>query len=255
MTDDPQRKQVEQMKKSFISTVSHELRTPLTAINCAVGIAQSGRLGTVQPAIARLLEIASSNGQRLALLVNDIVDFDRLAAGEMEFKLEHHEVDRLLASAIAMNESHALRYKVRFELGAPCDLRVNVDAERFQQLMSNLLSNAAKFSHEGGLVWVDASREGADCVVRVIDRGIGIPASFRPRMFQNFSQADPSDARSRAGTGLGMVIAKQISEAMGGRIDFESEEGVGTTFYVAFPIAVAAPRPHSNTSALASGFC
>jgi signal transduction histidine kinase len=236
MADEPQHRQVEQMKESFIATVSHELRTPLTAINCALGIAQSGRLGAVDPAIARLLDIASSNGKRLTLLVDDIVDFDRLTTGEMKFSLAPHPVDNLLATAIAMNESHALQHKVRFVLGGPCGLSINVDAERFQQLMSNLLSNAAKFSHEGGLVWVDAARDGDDCVVRVIDRGIGIPASFRPRLFQRFAQADPSDARSHAGTGLGMAIAKELTQAMGGRIHFESEEGVGTTFYVAFPL-------------------
>jgi PAS domain S-box-containing protein len=235
--DISERKRIEQMKAAFVASVSHELRTPLTAITGAIGLAQSGKFGEPPSGMARLLELARTNGQRLSLLVNDILDFEKLTSHRMEFSLQQVEVDRLLEAAVIANEAYAQRFNVSYRLGLPCAAKLNVDAHRFQQVMANLLSNAAKFSAEGSSVEVAAAIEAGQCVIRVADQGCGIPQAFHAHLFERFSQADPSDRRSRAGTGLGMAIAKEMTEGMGGQIRFESEPGRGTTFFLSFPMA------------------
>jgi signal transduction histidine kinase len=131
---------------------------------------------------------------------------------------------------------------MQFEVGllvrqrAPGTL-ISVDGDRFQQVMSNLLSNAAKFSKRGGQVAIDALVDAERCRISVIDHGCGIPAAFRSILFERFAQADGSDRRAQGGTGLGMAIAKHLTEGMAGVISYETEEGQGTTFHLDFALA------------------
>lgn len=238
--DISERKRIEQMKADFIATVSHELRTPVTAIAGALSLAQSGKFGDYGDGIARLLKLASTNSQRLSLLVNDILDLEKLSAGKLDFDMRPIDVDRVLEDAALANEPYAQKYKVTYRLGEHSGATIDADPHRLQQVLSNLLSNAAKFSPEGSEVVVSAQQQEQHCVIRVIDHGSGIPAAFQPQLFERFSQADPPDGRARAGTGLGMAIAKELTEGMGGAIAFESREGVGTTFTLTF--ALLAPN-------------
>lgn len=231
------RKRVEQLKNEFISTVNHELRTPLTAMLGAVGLAASGKFGHVDGTLQRLLEMAKTNGERLSSLVNDILDFEKVSSGKMQFDLQSHALEPLLEQALAAIRPYASQHHVTVVRGDMVgDQCIRVDAGRFQQVMANLLSNAAKFSHQGGEVVVSATVHDDRCRISVIDRGCGIPAEFRTTLFERFAQADQSDGRRRGGTGLGMAIAKHFTEQMRGRIAFESEENVGTTFHVEFPL-------------------
>jgi PAS domain S-box-containing protein len=232
------RKRVEQLKNEFISTVSHELRTPLTAMLGAVGLAATGKFGDVTPGLQKLLDMAKANGDRLSTLVNDILDFEKVSSGKMQFDLRSHSVELLLDQAVAAIRPYAAQHGVTVVRGSSANHTfINVDAGRFQQIMSNLLSNAAKFSESGDVVEVSATVTDERCRISVIDRGCGIPAEFRTTLFDRFAQADASDGRRRGGTGLGMAIAKHFTEQMRGAIFFESEENVGTTFHIEFPLA------------------
>jgi signal transduction histidine kinase len=155
----------------------------------------------------------------------------------MRFDLRPFVVDDLIDRCITASRYYAERLNVVIEARqrAPGS-QIRVDDGRFHQIMANLLSNAAKFSRTGGRVEVDVTVGAGVCRVSVIDHGCGIPVAFRKQIFERFSQADSSDGRSRGGTGLGMAIAKHLTEQMSGRISFESEENVGTTFHLEFPL-------------------
>ncbi|MDO8344121.1 MAG: CHASE domain-containing protein [Cellvibrio sp.] len=233
------RRKVERLKSEFIATVSHELRTPLTSIKGALGLALSGQVG--EPKLNELLVIANNNADRLARLVNDILDIEKLEFGNLTLEIERCEVYPLLQQALSQNQGYASRYGVHLQLNTPADqclnYRADIDPHRFLQVMANLLSNAIKFSYLDGLVRVDLSVEGANLKVSVIDQGQGIADDFRPRIFQKFAQMDSSDSRRRDGTGLGLSITKVIVERMGGKIDYHSSLGKGSNFYFTLPIA------------------
>jgi signal transduction histidine kinase len=232
------RKRVEQIKDEFISTVSHELRTPLTAMLGSIGLAASGRFGAPDGQLKRLLDIADTNGQRLAQLVNDILDWEKVSSGKMRFECQPAAVDELVDQAIAATRPYAEKFDIALQARqrAP-DVTISVDGNRFQQIMANLLSNAAKFSPSGSTVEIDASVAEGRCRISIIDHGYGIPADFRSNLFERFSRADSSDGSQRGGTGLGMAIARQMTEGMSGTITFESQENVGTTFHLYFPLS------------------
>ena len=241
-----QRRSAENIKSEFISLVSHELRTPLTSIHGSLGLIAGAMSGDIPPAVARLVEIAHKNSERLIRLVNDILDIDRIDSGRMYFDLRPEALQPLLAHAVESNQAYAEKYGVRFVL-EPCpEAWARVDASRLTQVIANLLSNAAKFSPPGGAVRVGATVDDGRVRVRVTDEGAGIRPDFRDRIFTKFSQSDRSIERKTGGAGLGLYISKQIIEHMDGRIGFESEPGHGASFWVEFPAGTAVePAPQA----------
>lgn len=234
--DITERVKVERMKSEFISTVSHELRTPLTSIRGSLALIVGGVVGEL-PAKARpLIDIAHKNSERLILLVNDILDMEKIEAGKMEFDLQPVELMPLLKQALDGNCAYAELFRVSYELESELpEVAVQVDPNRLMQVFANLLSNAAKFSPAGGKVSVAVVRQGQRVRVSVKDHGAGIPDEFKGRIFEKFAQADSSDTRKKGGTGLGLSITKAIVEQMGGSIGFESQPNVLTEFYFEFP--------------------
>ena len=225
------------VKSQFVSTVSHELRTPLTSIKGALDLVNSGALGPVPEKMHSLLEMASKNGLRLSNLIDDVLDLQKIEAGEMKFRCEVIDLHMLIREAVASNQGLAERYRVKIEEAAPGNEPVHViaDEPRLMQVLSNMISNAAKFSSDGGQVRVGCERLGDTARIYVQDNGIGIPENAREKVFDRFSQVDSSDERHVGGTGLGMNISKEIVEHFDGTIDFVSELGVGTTFFVDLP--------------------
>jgi PAS domain S-box-containing protein len=235
--DITERVKTERMKSEFISTVSHELRTPLTSIRGSLGLLAGGLAGELPAQVKSLIDIAHKNSERLIRLVNDILDMEKIEAGKMEFALAPTRLIPLLHQAIEGNRAYAEQFGVVYELSdALPDVDVNLDADRWQQVLSNLLSNAAKFSPAGDRVILSATGDGERVRITVSDHGSGIPAQFQSHIFEKFSQADSSDTRKKGGTGLGLSITKAIVEQMGGRIGFESQPDVLTTFWVEFPV-------------------
>jgi signal transduction histidine kinase len=222
--------------------VSHELRTPLTSIRGSLGLVLGAMAENLPDKTRTLLDIAHNNAERLIRLINDILDIDKIASGHMRFDLRPQSVAQITAKTVKLNEAYAQRFNARIELSQIDEqLRICVDEDRLIQVITNLISNAAKFSPAGGVIGVEAHVIGEYVRVSVKDQGPGIPEEFRPRIFGKFSQADSSEGRRVGGTGLGLHIVRQMVERMGGRVDFETHLGKGTTFWVEFP-ALRSPR-------------
>ena len=229
-------REAERMKNEFTSTLSHELRTPLTSIIGSLQLINAGVLGDVPKDVMELTEVAERNGQRLLDLINDILDIEKIESGKLTLNPEIMRVDELVREAMVLNKGFADRFKVRFD--APGELtkrEVNADRKRLLQVMTNLLSNAAKFSPEGEVVDITTEESVDGLRVGVHDRGPGIPEAFRARMFGRFNQADSTTSRQKGGTGLGLAICKRLVEMMHGRIGFEDRPGGGTTFWFELP--------------------
>ncbi|WP_044549355.1 ATP-binding response regulator [Mesorhizobium japonicum] len=236
-----------QLKNDFISTVSHELRTPLTSIRGSLGLIAAGVVGELPPKAANLVNIAHTNSERLVLLINDILDMEKIESGVIAFKIKQMPVRPIMEQAIAASSNYMAESRIRIVLvdDAP-RAEANIDPDRLHQVMANLLSNAIKFSHADGTVMVKLQRRDRDMLrISVIDQGAGIPEAFRSRIFGKFEQADASSTRKKGGTGLGLSIVKTIVEKLGGAVSFETEEEKGTSFHVDLAEARRLhPRPY-----------
>jgi CheY-like chemotaxis protein len=216
--------------------VSHELRTPLTSIRGSLGLLAAGVVGALPERAKNLVEIAAKNSERLVRLINDMLDIEKIESGKIGFRYLPNEMMPLVEQAVAANRAFAGELGVELAVVASLPgARCWVDADRIVQVLTNLLSNAAKFAPRGSTVEVAVERREGDVIVAVADRGAGIPPEFEGRIFDKFAQADPTSTRQKEGTGLGLSISKAIVERHGGRIWFESAPGVGTTFYFALP--------------------
>jgi PAS domain S-box-containing protein len=235
--DITQRKQAERVKDEFISTVSHELRTPLTSIRGALGLVDAGKMGPIPVAAGRLVKIALSNSERLVLLVNDILDLQKIESGSMQFDAREVSLTEIVQQSIEANEGYARSFDVTLHMtGELQPMQVFGDPNRLMQIMCNLISNAVKFSPKQGEVAVSIESRGRLAMVSVSDQGPGIPANFRDKIFTRFAQADGSDRRAKGGTGLGLAITKALVEHHAGRISFRNREGGGTVFQFVLPL-------------------
>lgn len=235
ITDITQRKHLEQMKNEFVSTVSHELRTPLTSIAGSLGLINGEALGPVPNAMREMLLIAQSNSQRLRQLIDDLLDMDKLLAGKMSFIPQQLDIDSFLAECVTSHQGFARQHDVQLSYTGGPVAQVTADPMRLQQVLSNLLSNALKFSPAGSQVLLSAQALGGQIRILVVDQGPGVPAEFVGRLFEKFSQADASDRRQKGGTGLGLAISKELIERMGGCIGFYPRPGGGSVFWVELP--------------------
>lgn len=230
------RKRAERMKTEFVSTVSHELRTPLTSIGGSLGLLEAGAAGNLTDQAMRLVAIAHSNCQRLIRLINDILDIEKIESGRMEFNLRRMQVgpliNRTLSSIAGFAEKHDVALHAYLPPWPQC---VMGDADRIEQLLTNLVSNAIKHSPTGGRVEVRTNHLLDRIRIEVRDRGEGIPEDFRSRIFGKFAMADASDNRAKDGTGLGLSIAREIARKHGGEIGFEDRNGGGTIFFCELP--------------------
>ena len=235
--DISERRRIEQMKDEFVSTVSHELRTPLTSIAGSLGLLAGGAAGPLPEKAGRLIQIAQANSQRLVRLINDILDIEKIESGKLRLDMTSLDLREIAGRAIEGVQGYADELGVVLTLseGEPAPIRG--DPDRLIQVVTNLLSNASKFSPRGGEFRVTVDPEKRLARLSVTDQGPGIPDAFRSRIFSKFAQADGSDTRAKGGTGLGLAIAREITERHGGRLWFESAEGEGATFYLDLPLA------------------
>ena len=234
--DISERRRMEQLKDEFVSTVSHELRTPLTSIAGSLGLLAGGVAGALPEKAARLIQIAQSNSQRLVRLINDILDIEKIESGKLRLDMVPLNLRDIAERSVEGVQGYGGDLGVTLTLSEGEPVLIRGDADRLIQVVTNLLSNALKFSPRGGVVRVAVDPETRLARLSVVDEGPGIPHAFRARIFSKFAQADGSDTRAKGGTGLGLAIAREIAERHGGRLWFESAEGEGATFHLDLPL-------------------
>ncbi len=227
--------------------MSHELRTPLTSIRGAIGLMNSHEIATDTRLCTELLSIAHNNTERLLMLIDDLLSLQKMESGHMDFNYEELNLSELLQQVIHDNGSLAEHYDVRFVLEQDAQhARVRGDSQRLTQVIVNLLSNAAKFSHAGQQVEIGLSCDEAYCQFYVQDHGVGIPRAFHARLFDRFTQWDASNTRQAGGTGLGLNIVKSIVDRHKGEISFQSREDEGTRFEVKLPVSSTLFQPNRS---------
>ncbi|TGN39004.1 sensor histidine kinase [Marinobacter confluentis] len=223
------------MQDDFISNVSHELRTPLTSLNGALKLISSGTLGSVPDKVAEMIARALRNGQRLQLLISDLLDFNKLNAGEMQLTMKAQPLAPIVTQAIHENQTTAQVRKVT--LVAHCDSGLNMatDAHRLRQILDNFISNAIKHSPPGGQVRLEATEKEENRIrLTVTDQGDGVPENFHAHLFHRFSQAEAGTKRASKGTGLGLAICRELATLMNGQIGAYNDHGAH--FWVEFPV-------------------
>lgn len=224
-------------KSEFIAAVNHELRTPLTSISGAISLMGSGAYGEVPEAFKKPIQIASRNAKQLGVLISDLLNAEKLSSGSMNFHADEMDLTSFLAEQVESNRPYVETFNVELSLDTNLPkLSVRGDRQRLGQVLTNLISNAAKFSNAGTQVVIGLERVQDRAVISVKDQGRGIPESAGERLFERFQQVDSSDARERGGTGLGLSIVKSIVNAHGGTVWYDSVLGKGTTFYFDLPL-------------------
>ncbi|HEV8078881.1 MAG TPA: PAS domain-containing sensor histidine kinase, partial [Marinobacter sp.] len=231
--DITERRLLDRMKEQFIATVSHELRTPLTSINGSLGLLAGGAAGKLPKKACALVETAQRNVKRLTRLITDLLDMEKLVAGKMPMKMVDQALNPLIEEAVESLAGYASQHKVRLQTAVGlATVRVHVDGARLIQALTNLMSNAIKFSPEGEAVEISTELYENRVLIRVRDHGPGVDPDFRSQLFQRFSQADGSDTRKLPGTGLGLAITREISQQLGGEVDYRDAPLGGGEFYI-----------------------
>ncbi|VEP12142.1 Two-component sensor histidine kinase [Hyella patelloides LEGE 07179] len=242
-SDISDRKAIERMKDEFISVVSHELRTPLTSIHSSLKILATRKLGSLSSKGQRMLQIADEQTERLVRLVNNVLDLQRIQSGKVKMNKKACNATDLMIEAVQTMQAMAQEQKIKL-LVEPVSWTVWADHDYIVQTLTNLISNAIKFSPCNTTVWLSATREQQNppqqptitqITFAVKDRGQGIPSDRIETIFERFQQVDSSDSRKKGGTGLGLAICRQIVEGHGGQIWAESCFKEGSTFYFTLP--------------------
>ena len=228
---------VEQMKTDFVSTVSHELRTPLAAIYGAAMTLRRRDVSVEESQRDRLLEVVSSEADRLARIVNDILWASRLESGRMSIAIERCDATAIVTEVVDVLRARApegIEVSVKKARGVP---DVAADPDKLRQILTNLIDNAIKYSPDGGNVEIEIGRSGGRVRFRVTDEGLGVPPAEQDRIFEKFFRLDPNLTRGVGGTGLGLYISRELVTRMNGRIWLDSDGRAGSSFFVELPIA------------------
>jgi PAS domain S-box-containing protein len=230
--------QASALKSQFLANMSHEFRTPLNAMLGYTSMLLQGVAGPLEPAAKRQLGRIESNGRHLLTIINEILDISRIEAGRMPLQLSTFKVPELVAEVRAELEPIILRSKLSVTLDVPRDVKpITSDRQKVKQILLNLLSNALKFTHHGGVTIAARVQKKEHLIaLSVTDTGIGIAPADQDRIFEDFRQLDNSPTRAYGGTGLGLSICRRLAQMLGGQITVQSTVGKGSTFQLTLPI-------------------
>ncbi len=233
-------------KSEFIANMSHELRTPLTSIIGFAEVLQDGLSGALNETQNEYVQYIHISGGHLLSLINDILDISKIEAGKMELDLDTVSVSGIIDASVVMQKEKTMRHGLNLncEVEPDADIEIEADGRKLKQILFNLLSNALKFTPDGGSVWVKAKRISSDeegnsrhyIEITVQDTGIGIPPEDMPHLFTEFMQVRPPTVVKSAGTGLGLALSKKMVELHGGHMRVQSEVGKGSQFTFTIPI-------------------
>lgn len=225
-------------KDVFLSTLSHELRNPLAPLINAV---QLIRLTADRPELDQLLKIIERQIAHLRRLVDDLLDMSRAGAGKIDLKKETVSIEEVIGAAVESLRPFVRERRHTLDVLFPsAPILVEADRERLEQVFVNLIQNAAKYTPEGGRIWIKGSTEGPEAVVRVQDSGIGIPHEMLPRIFELFTQVESSRPQSQGGMGIGLSLVKSLITLHDGSVQVHSDgEGKGSEFTVRLPLTTA----------------
>jgi len=242
LRDLAERRAVELMQNEFLATVSHELRTPLTSVLGALGLLAGGAAGSLPAAAMQLATVAQRNGKRLSRLIDDILDLTKIQSDQFVLHQRMQPVGPLLQEALVASQAYASSLSVQLEaegIDEHGDTELQLDTDRFLQVLANLLSNAIKHSPAGEVVRLRLAQTASALRVSVIDRGPGIAAGFHSQLFKQFSKAEGDNRGGHANTGLGLYISRLLVERMGGEIAADAavtRRSVGASFSVTLPL-------------------
>lgn len=228
--------QSNQIKDDFISVVSHELRTPLTSIIGSLGLLRN-QFNDANSSENKLLDLASRNSERLLLVINDLLDIDKVESGSLHLDIQPLRLQALIDDALTLNASYADKYSVNYRFENPGDdIYVQGDKDRLMQVLTNLLSNAAKFAPANSEILIRCQHKNGDIRVSVNDQGLGVADEYKEKIFEKFTQVDSSLRREKGGTGLGLAISRALIRLHHGRIGVEDNQPHGSIFYFELPI-------------------
>lgn len=227
-------------KSDFLANMSHELRTPLNAIIGFSEMLEDQIFGELNEKQKKYVNNVLTSGYHLLALINDILDLSKVESGKLELELSNVSIKNLLENSLVMIKEKALKHRINLDIDIPkeiSELEITADERKIKQIMFNILSNAVKFTPDGGVINVNANCKESEIIISVADTGIGIKPEDQKRIFREFEQLDSSYSKTQEGTGLGLALTKRLVELHGGYIWVESEgEGKGSTFTFAIPI-------------------
>lgn len=237
------------IKSQFVSMVSHELRTPLTALKEGIRLVVQEKAGKINDEQKELLNLANRNVDRLARLINDVLDLRKLESGKMDLNFQENDINEIVKDIhdimAPVVKSAGVNFLLELESYLP---KVKCDRDKIAQVITNLVNNAIKFTEEGDII-IGTSRKENMIQVSVSDSGCGIKKEDLPKVFREFEQLGPSRDRKTGGTGLGLAISKAIIEQHKGKIFLESEYAKGTTFYFVIPVGEQREKKESDLAA------
>ncbi len=244
-------REVDAMKDDFVASISHELRTPLTSIRGYLDLVREGESGDLTGDQERFLGIVDRNAERLLRVVGDLLFVARVDAGKLDLELAYLELSNVAAEAVEAARPHAAVKEVALRLSGDAPPAFLGDRARLSQVVDNLVSNALKFTPPGGSIQVRTFADEGSAVLEVSDTGIGISEQEQGRLFERFFRASAANEQATQGTGLGLTIVRAITDAHGGAISIQSEQGVGTTVRVELPLGSPRSTPrHEQAEAV-----
>jgi signal transduction histidine kinase len=228
--------QVEQLKQDFVNMISHDLRTPLTSIQASLSMLETGQFGELTQQGTSLVSISEREVGRLVRLINQLLDVDKIASGNLDLTIEDTTTRSIIEQSVNSVATMAKRKKIEIITPA-ASIDLKADAERLVQVAINLISNALKFSKSGTSITIETESSNGFVEFRITDQGRGVPKELQSKIFERYKQTEKADATEKGGSGLGLYICKMIIEAHNGQIGVRSEPGQGSTFWFRVPIS------------------